>query len=188
MYFIILIYIKNKIIKMSNIKRLEEFNIELNDKLTKREYPIVFEGVATPKVKPITKPGIKETPGRPSPLRKDRPSVVPGPKAVTELDLSNKFLNLTKENNQIISFLKKKYNKWLKNFNESLRDILIGPTIEEIFDKYKGNPNELLKISIKNGIKEGIIHAIEKGADITKIIYYDKYEYADDNDEEELEY
>lgn len=69
----------------------------------------VFEGVAYPTTKPTVKPGIKQSPGKPSPIRRDKPSVVPGPKAVTVLDLANKFLNLTKNNKDIISLLKRKY-------------------------------------------------------------------------------
>ena len=84
---------------------VSEFNPE-------SKYNKVMEGsVAEPTVRPIVKPGIKQAPGKTSPLRKDRPSVVPGPKAVTTTDLADKFLDLTKSNNEIISLLKKKYNK-----------------------------------------------------------------------------
>ena len=45
---------------------------------------------AKPTVKPGTKPGTKSPP---SPIRKDRPSVTPGPKATAE-DVAKKFLAL----------------------------------------------------------------------------------------------
>lgn len=51
---------------------------------------------ATPITKPRTKPGIKTKPGTtrpPSPIRRERPSVVPGPKATAE-DVAKKFLAL----------------------------------------------------------------------------------------------
>jgi hypothetical protein len=68
--------------------------------------------VAQPTVKPTTKPGTKPTtkPGRPSPYRKDKPSVTPAPKATAE-DVAEKFLNLTKNNKEIKSLLKEKYKK-----------------------------------------------------------------------------
>ena len=67
---------------------------------------------AEPITKPRTKPGTKPTtqPGRPSPYRKDKPSVVPGPKATAEA-VAERFLNLTKNNKEVQSLLKKKYRK-----------------------------------------------------------------------------
>jgi len=74
----------------------------------------IKEGVETaePVVKPTTKPGTSPVtrPGKPSPYRKDKPSVVPGPKATAE-QIANKFLGLTKNNKEIQSLLKNKYNK-----------------------------------------------------------------------------
>jgi len=58
-------------------------------------------------VEPMVKPTTTPTPTRrKSPLRKDKPSVTPRPKAE---DVANKFLELTKSNKQIQSLLKKKY-------------------------------------------------------------------------------
>jgi len=54
--------------------------------------------MAEPAVKPGIKPGVKPTtrPGAPSPIRRERPSVVPGPKASAE-DVAKKFLDLITE-------------------------------------------------------------------------------------------
>jgi len=51
-----------------------------------------------PTTKPTVKPGIKPTtrPGAPSPIRRERPSVTPGPKASAE-DVAKKFLDLITE-------------------------------------------------------------------------------------------
>lgn len=61
-------------------------------------------------VAPIVKP--KTAPTKPSrknsPLRRNKPSVKPSPKAE---DLAEKFLSLTKNNSNTIKMLKKKYNK-----------------------------------------------------------------------------
>ncbi len=58
---------------------------------------------------PITKPGTK--PGRPSPIKRDRPSVDPNPKAelktATEKEVVSKFINLLKDEGEDI----KKYIK-----------------------------------------------------------------------------
>lgn len=53
--------------------------------------------MAEPTVKPGVKPGIKPgtRPGAPSPIRRERPSVTPGPKASAE-DVAKKFLDLIK--------------------------------------------------------------------------------------------
>ena len=74
-----------------------------------REY---LESMAEPKTKPRvvpkTKPGT--SPGRPSPIRRDRPSVTPAPKATLK-EVANKFLNLTKDDKEIKKLLKNKYSK-----------------------------------------------------------------------------
>ena len=58
-------------------------------------------------VEPIVKPATTPTPTRrKSPLRKDKPSVTPKPKAE---DIAQRFLELTKDNNRVQSLLKKKY-------------------------------------------------------------------------------
>lgn len=76
------------------------------------EYFKIDEGsIAEPTVRPTVKPGIKQNPGRPSPIRRDKPSIEPGPKAVTEIELANKFLDLTKNNNKVKNLLSKKYSK-----------------------------------------------------------------------------
>lgn len=68
--------------------------------------------VAQPTVKPTTKPTTKPMtrPGKPSPYRKDKPSVIPAPKASAE-DIAEKFLDLTKDNKEVKSILKEKYKK-----------------------------------------------------------------------------
>ena len=58
-------------------------------------------------VEPMVKPTTTPTPTRrKSPLRKDKPSVTPKPKAE---DLAEKFLALTKGNKRVESLLNKKY-------------------------------------------------------------------------------
>lgn len=59
--------------------------------------------VAPTRVKPATTPS---TPTRRSPLRKDKPAIKIKPKAE---DVAQKFLELTKDNKEIQSLLKKKY-------------------------------------------------------------------------------
>lgn len=51
--------------------------------------------MAEPATKPGVKPGTKPTtkPGAPSPIRRERPSVIPKPKATAE-DVAKRFLNL----------------------------------------------------------------------------------------------
>lgn len=53
--------------------------------------------MAEPTTKPGVKPGVKPTtkPGAPSPIRREKPSVNPGPKATAE-DVAKKYLNLIK--------------------------------------------------------------------------------------------
>jgi hypothetical protein len=58
---------------------------------------LVKEGSETI-TKPVTKPGIKPTtkPGYPpSPIRREKPSVMPGPKATVE-EVTERFLSLIK--------------------------------------------------------------------------------------------
>lgn len=86
---------------MSKIKNFNQFineDVEFAQPTTK------------PKTKePVTKPSTP-SPSRPSPFRKDKPSVVPRPKAQKkEKDVVNKFLELTKGNKEIHNLLKKKY-------------------------------------------------------------------------------
>lgn len=78
------------------------------DKKVKQYKDFVKENVETaPLVKPTTTP----TPTRrKSPFRKNKPSVSPRPKASVE-DVANRFLELTKDNKDILSMLKNKYGK-----------------------------------------------------------------------------
>lgn len=89
---------------MSKIKKFEEYSNDIDN--------ILQEGsVAEPTVKPTVAPGIKKAPGKASPLRKDRPSVLPGPNAMSDIELANKFLNMTKNIKSVQDLLIKKYNK-----------------------------------------------------------------------------
>jgi hypothetical protein len=51
--------------------------------------------------KPTTKPGTKEKPSRPSPIRRDRPLVLPAPKAelpkASADEVADKFIELAKK-------------------------------------------------------------------------------------------
>ena len=82
------------------------------------EYFKIDEGALEPVTRPTPAPTKKpdttpdKTPGKKkSPLRRDKPSVEPGPLAVTDKDLANKFLNLTEDDGNIKRILSKKYNK-----------------------------------------------------------------------------
>lgn len=68
------------------------------------------EPAVKPRTKPTTTPTPTKQPGRPSPYRKDKPSVTPAPKASAER-VAEKFLELTKNNKEVLSLLKNKYNK-----------------------------------------------------------------------------
>jgi hypothetical protein len=77
----------------------------------KKYIDFIKEGVAEPMVKPATprtKPVTK--PNRPSPIPIKRPSVIPKPKAELN-EVVNKFLELTKGNDEINMLLKNKYKK-----------------------------------------------------------------------------
>jgi len=80
------------------------------EKKLKRYVDFINEAeVAEPTTKPITKP--TETPTRrKSPIRRDKPSVTPKPKANID-DVTNKVIKLAKENKEFKAFLNKKYNK-----------------------------------------------------------------------------
>lgn len=82
---------------MKKMKNFKEFIAESFD-----------SEVAEPDVKPITKPAPTKTPSRPSPIRKDKPSVNPKPKASAK-DVADKFLDLAEGDNELIRLLKKKY-------------------------------------------------------------------------------
>lgn len=90
-----------------SIKKFDEFNSEENKENTNEGYTEA-EPVVAPDT--ITKPKPKKT-GHPSPIRRDRPSVAPGPKAVTVEDLADRFLDLTKNDSVVKKALRKKYNK-----------------------------------------------------------------------------
>lgn len=85
---------------MGKIKTFEDFVNEAE----------VAQPAVRPTTKPRTTPAPTKQPGKPSPYRKDKPSVVPGPKASAE-DVADKFLNLTKDNTEVLSLLKNKYKK-----------------------------------------------------------------------------
>lgn len=77
-------------------------------------------GMTAPAVKPAepkTKPGVlperRPTPGRPSPIRRDKPAVTPRPKASAE-EVAKKFVAMSKDNPEVknlLKLLKKKHNK-----------------------------------------------------------------------------
>lgn len=73
----------------------------------------INEAVAEPTVKPRTSPTTTPTPSRRnSPIKRNKPSVKPGPKADTTVDeLAEKFLNLTNGDAKVTSLLKNKYSK-----------------------------------------------------------------------------
>ena len=87
---------------MRFLKRFEKFNEKFVD---------AGEEVkpARPTVKPDVKPGVK--PGRPSPIRRDKPSVDPAPKAklpkATVEEVVNRFISLLNEEGEDV----KKYVK-----------------------------------------------------------------------------
>ena len=81
---------------MANLKRYNDF---------------VNEGeVAQPTTKPTTKPGVGTPKRRKSPIRRDKPSVSPKPKASAE-EVAKKVLELAKTNKEFKAFLDKKYTK-----------------------------------------------------------------------------
>lgn len=69
------------------------------------------EPTTKPTIKPETKPG--PAPSRPSPIRRDKPSVDPKPKAATEQEVVMRFVEVLREKTiQIkVANLKKKYSK-----------------------------------------------------------------------------
>lgn len=75
--------------------------------------PMVKPSPTTKPAEPTTKPGTKPNtaPSRPSPLRRDRPSVDPDPKAklskASEEAVANRFIELSQEKGEDI---KKYYN------------------------------------------------------------------------------
>lgn len=62
-----------------------------------------------PEVKPRTKPSTRPNRNRPSPVKKDRPSVNPKPKASAE-ELADKFLGMVSDDKEVMELLKNKYN------------------------------------------------------------------------------
>ena len=83
--------------------------------------------------------------------------------------------------------------KKFEQFNESLKDKLVGPTEHEVVENFKKlPPDEMLKRSSKLGLIDGVKIAIERGADINYIDclalkyacdngYYDIAKYLIDN-------
>ena len=64
--------------------------------------------------KPQTEPGVlpdtRPAPGRPSPIRRDQPSVNPRPKATAD-EIAKKLVNLSKNDKGLKALLKKKYSR-----------------------------------------------------------------------------
>ena len=75
-----------------------------------RESIAMAEPKTSPGTKPAptTTPGTRPAPGRPSPIRRDRPSVEPRPKASAE-ELAQKVIALSKKDKGLRDLLKKKY-------------------------------------------------------------------------------
>ena len=75
---------------------------------------VAAEPATKPTTKPQTEPGTlpstRPAPGRPSPLRRDKPSVQPRPKATAE-DIARKTLELAKKDKELKDLLRKKYSK-----------------------------------------------------------------------------
>lgn len=63
---------------------------------------VEVEPVVKPETKPVT------TPRRSSPLRRNKPSVTPRPKASAE-EVANKFLEMVKHNRAIMNIVSDKY-------------------------------------------------------------------------------
>lgn len=90
---------------MRFLKKFEKFNEELV------AGPGVKPAPTTKPATPTTKPGTR--PGRPSPIRRDKPSVEPNPKAETDLptatpeEVVSKFMSLLDERGEDV----KKYIK-----------------------------------------------------------------------------
>ena len=78
----------------------------------------IVEQVATqPATKPTpstpepgTMPGTRPAPGRPSPIRRDKPLVKPRPKATAE-EIAKKTLELAEKDKELKDLLKQKYSK-----------------------------------------------------------------------------
>lgn len=84
-----------------------------------------------PKVAPTITPTRRK---RKTPFRKDKPSVIPKPKAE---DVSKRFLELIKDNNYIQSMLSKKYSKGVKEGKEYFNpQDLVEEVFNEISDKF----------------------------------------------------
>jgi len=83
--------------KNSDMKKIVRESIAVSGTMTGTQpKPATSPGTAEPTTKPITRPGTRPAPGRPTPIRRDRPSVEPRPKATAE-EIANKFIELVKE-------------------------------------------------------------------------------------------
>ena len=79
----------------------------------------------------------------------------------------------------------KNYNQ----FNESLLNKLQGPSEEDVWDNYKSlKPNELLYKSAKSGFLNGVIKAIEMGANVNDCQNIKDYFDVDDDDDDDYDY
>lgn len=57
--------------------------------------------------------------------------------------------------------------KKFKQYNESVRDLLVGPTEEEVLNSLKDlSPNELLSVSSNKNFVEGVEKALNDGAEL----------------------
>ena len=103
----ILIYEDDKLVK--KFKTIGDFLSGIGYRYGFKNENVEF---AEPKTRPTTKPTTKPTttPNRPTPFRRDKPSVIPKPKASAE-EVADKFIKLTKGDKEIEKLLMKKYSK-----------------------------------------------------------------------------
>jgi len=78
---------------MKHIKTFEKYTAETKEAPTKP--------VTKPTTKPNTRPATRPA-GKPSPIRRDEPSVVPGPKATVEKVVDRVYKNMDSELKKII--------------------------------------------------------------------------------------
>ena len=75
----------------------------------------------------------------------------------------------TKVSELIKNYINKKkwYNNIFKKTNESIKDLLVGPTEEEVFKEFEDKkPIDILYKSISGDFLEGVIYAVEHGANV----------------------
>jgi len=84
--------VRNKLNK-NELKKYEDMSKKIVKESLIQEETMMAEPRTKPGVKPGVKPGTKRPP---SPIKRERPSVTPGPKATAE-DVAKKFLDLISE-------------------------------------------------------------------------------------------